>query len=81
MPPDQRLVVPEKHGCVAVMLCLDLQDGPGLQVAQEYAAINLRLHNIVIDLGAQIGMGPEHFDLQVTVHEGSQSIDAYIIHP
>jgi hypothetical protein len=39
------------------------------------------LHNIVIDLGAQIGMGPEHFDLQVTVHEGSQSMDVCIIHP
>ncbi len=62
------------------MLGLDQQDGPRLQVAQEYAPFNLRLHNVVIHVVAQIVVGPEHLDLQVCAHEGYPAIDVCIIH-
>jgi hypothetical protein len=81
MSPDQRPVISKKHGGITVMLRLDQQDGAGLQVAEEHAPFNLGLHNIMIDLVAQIHVGPEHLDLQVCVHEGTKTVDVCIIHP
>ena len=57
-----------------MMLCLDQQDRARLQIAQKHPALNLGLHNIVVDLVAQIRMGPEHLDLQVSTHEGLPTI-------
>ena len=54
-----------------MMLCLDQQDGPRLQVAEKHSTLNFRLHNVVIDLIAEIRVGPEHLDMQVCVHEGT----------
>lgn len=81
MSPQQRAVISQKHRCITMMLCLDQQDRARLQIAQKHPALNLGLHNIVVDLVAQIRMGPEHLDLQVSTHEGYQLIDVRIIHP
>ena len=64
-----------------MMLCLDQQDRARLQVAQKHPTLNFRLHNIVVDLIAKIRVGPEHLDMQLSVHEGYQAIDVCIIHP
>jgi len=68
MSPDQRLVVTQKYRRVTVMLCVDLENRSGLQVAQEYPTFNLRLDNIVVHFIAQVGVRVEHRDLQVLVH-------------
>jgi hypothetical protein len=81
MSPQQRPIVPQKHRSITMMLCLDQQDRARLQIAQKHPTLNFGLHNIVIDLIAQIRVGPEHLDLQVSTHKGYQPIDVCIIHP
>ena len=48
---------------------------------QKHPTLNFRLHNIAVDLIAQIRVGPEHLDLQFSVHVGYHPIDVRIIHP
>jgi hypothetical protein len=81
MSPQQRLVVAHKHGRVAMMLRLDKEDGPWLEVGEENAAFDLRLHNITVHPVTKVGVGPKHLRVQIAVHEGSQLVDVCIIHP
>jgi hypothetical protein len=63
------------------MLCLNLQYSARLQVAQKNTALNLRLHNIVIDVIAQIGVRLEERDIEAGIHQKLwyQTIDVRII--
>src|SRR5262249_23170273 len=70
MAPDQRLVIAHEDSRVAVVLGLDKEDRPRLQLVQKDAAFNLGLHNVGVDLVTQIGVGGENNGLQVRVHAG-----------
>jgi len=69
MSPEQGAVIAEKDGGITVMLGLDEQDRPRLQVVEENTAFDFRLHNIVVNLVAQIRMRLEHRHFEVSVHE------------
>lgn len=68
MSPDQSLVLFHENSRVTMMLRLDEENCSRFQVVQEHSTLNLRLHNIMIDLIAQVGMGPEHLCLRVRAH-------------
>ena len=77
MPPDQRLIVSEKQCRVAMMLCLDLQNRAWFEVAQKYAALDLRLHNVPVDVIAQVGVRLEQRDgVEIHGRLSYQTLDA-----
>ena len=59
MSRDQNGTVIQKHRSVAMMLCLDLQDGRRRQVGEKHTTLNLRLDNLMVDLIAEVGMRHE----------------------
>ncbi len=81
MPPQQRLIVLQNNRRIDMVLGLNEQNRTRLQIAQKHAAIDFRLHDIVINLVAKIGVGSKHADLKVCVQTSPHSIDVRIIHP
>jgi hypothetical protein len=49
------------------MLGVNLENRLRLQVCQEDSALNLRLHDVVVHLIAQVGVRVKHRDLQIRV--------------
>jgi hypothetical protein len=72
MPPEQGAVLAEEHCGITMMLCLDKENRARLQIVQEDAAFDFRLYNVAIDLITEVGVGPEHLELRVSVHESTR---------
>ena len=82
MSPEQGAVIAQEYGGITMMLGLDEQDRARLQVVEENPAFDFRLHNIVVNLVAQIRMRLEHRQFEVSVHEAHPLLlDDCIIHP
>lgn len=56
MSPDQRLVIAKKNSGIAMVLRMDLQDRAGRQLAEKYAAVDLGLHNVVVNFVAEVSV-------------------------
>jgi hypothetical protein len=77
MPPNQRLIVPKKQCRIAMMLCLDLQNRARFEIAQKDSTLDLRPHNIAVDVIAQIGVRLEQRDwVEIHGRLSYQTLDA-----
>ncbi len=59
MSRDQRGTIILENGRVEVMLGLDLEDGGGRKVFEKDSTFDFRLHDLVIDLIAEVEVGRE----------------------
>jgi len=60
MAGDQYLAPSQQHCRVAVILGLDMEDCRGLKSAEQHSTFNLGLHDIPIDVVAEVGVRYKH---------------------